>query len=332
MINIAKLIATIEKSVEAHNLGKTGAYCRFLKTGEKKLNPYGCADTACILYTIGKLPSGKDKKIWVETLQAMQNPEDGLFKDWDTAHYLHNTIHTTAFCIAALELFDAKPLHKLKALEYLCDPKKMEEFLDKFDWESNPWNESHKGAGVFSALVLAGEVDLKWEKRYFDWLNEEFDPKTGLLRKGFVKPIRLWDTYTTIFPHLAGTFHYMFNMEYRHFKLRYPTELVETCLGLIENDEFKLGRSVGFSEIDWVFCLNRALKQSGHRVDDCKKALMEFAKAYIDFLSGLDIMGFEDVHGTFGALCCLAELQQALPGEIKTEIPLKQILDRRPFI
>jgi len=34
----------------------------------------------------------------------------------------------------------------------------------------------------------------------------------------------------------------------------------------------------------------------------------------------------------FGAACAVAELQIALPGEIKSAYPLKQILDRRPFI
>ncbi len=34
----------------------------------------------------------------------------------------------------------------------------------------------------------------------------------------------------------------------------------------------------------------------------------------------------------FGAVCCLAELQLALPGEIISSVPLKNVLDRRPFI
>jgi hypothetical protein len=34
----------------------------------------------------------------------------------------------------------------------------------------------------------------------------------------------------------------------------------------------------------------------------------------------------------FGAVCALAELQRALPGEIRSERPLRLVLDRRPFI
>ena len=34
----------------------------------------------------------------------------------------------------------------------------------------------------------------------------------------------------------------------------------------------------------------------------------------------------------FGNLCAFSELQQALPGFVRTDRPLKLVLDRRPFI
>ena len=42
--------------------------------------------------------------------------------------------------------------------------------------------------------------------------------------------------------------------------------------------------------------------------------------------------GFGDRHMLFGTVCALAELQQALPGELESTVPLKLVLDRRPFI
>jgi hypothetical protein len=39
---------------------------------------------------------------------------------------------------------------------------------------------------------------------------------------------------------------------------------------------------------------------------------------------------FEDLHALNGTMS--AELQQAVPGLLRTERPLKLILDRRPFI
>ena len=39
-----------------------------------------------------------------------------------------------------------------------------------------------------------------------------------------------------------------------------------------------------------------------------------------------------DLHALFGAVCALAELQLALPGELRSSVPLRNVLDRRPFI
>ena len=42
--------------------------------------------------------------------------------------------------------------------------------------------------------------------------------------------------------------------------------------------------------------------------------------------------GFNDLHALFGSVCCMAELQSALPGKIISAKPLRLVLDRRPFI
>lgn len=84
-----------------------------------------------------------------------------------------------------------------------------------------------------------------------------------------------------------------------------------------------------------MYCLNRGLRHSGHRYDEAKTVLHEFAFSYINYLRQLDYQkddGFNDMHRLFGCICALAELQSALPGEIVTKKPLKLVLDRRPFI
>ena len=56
---------------------------------------------------------------------------------------------------------------------------------------------------------------------------------------------------------------------------------------------------------------------------------------FVDYLSQVDPLRdeeFNDLHMLFGAVCALAELQQALPGLITSTVPLKLVLDRRPFI
>jgi hypothetical protein len=258
--DLTEFLVRVEANVGAHSLGRSGSYRRWLGRDagglrDFGLNPYGCADAANILYTIDRFPRGLDERhAFIETLQRLQDLDTGLFRE-----ETHDPIHTTAHCIAALELFDARPLHPISGLAEYRDPDAMENFLDGLDWEGNPWLESHRGAGLFAALVLADEVSVDWCERYFDWLDREADPRTGFFRKACVP--ELPRGAAGIFPHLAGTFHYLFNLEYGRRPLRHPEALVDTCLEIFEERLFPLGTTIGFAEIDWVYCLTRSLRQ-----------------------------------------------------------------------
>ena len=136
---------------------------------------------------------------------------------------------------------------------------------------------------------------------------------------------------------MGGTFHYVFNMENHKRALKYPEKLIDTCLDLYYSNAIRddFGICCGFLEIDWVYCITRALRQSHHRPKDCKEALVKFEKDYLDYLYSVDYKtddGFNDLHMLFGATCALAELASALPSTIETTRPLKLVLDRRPFI
>jgi hypothetical protein len=333
--DIRPFVSVVQKILASHSLGEPGAYRRWnWQDADSKrdlgINPYACAGAANLLYTIGGFPrEAEERRCWVETLQRLQDPETGLFRE-----ATHHEIHTTAQCIAALELFDVGPAHSLRALSELARVEEMERLLENLDWSGNPWTESHKGAGLYAALVLAGEVTGEWEDRYFEWLWEETDPATGLFRKGCVRTVR-HDDVESIFPHIAGTFHYLFNHEYARRPIRYPRAISDTCLEVFDCKTYPLGKSVGFAEMDWLYALTRSMRQCGHRYDHYRSVLAAFADDYIPFLLALDPErddGLNDLHALFGAVCCLAELQSALPGQIKTERPLRLVLDRRPFI
>jgi hypothetical protein len=327
--DLRQFIAAVKGIVANHNLWKPGAYRRY-QEGKDEINPYGCADAANILYTIGEFPRNfQNRRLWIKTLQNLQYPETGLFEE-----ATHHPIHTTAHCIAALELFDAQPVHTLSGLRKFFTSLELIPFLESLDWAGNPWNESHRGAGLFAAAVLAGEVSLEWQATYFEWLWDQADPQTGFWRKGHIGPVKAGDSFS-IFPHLAGTFHYLFNHEYARKPLRYPEVMVDTCLEIFNQGSFPLGNAVGFAEIDWVYCLTRSRRQCGHRLNESQAALGEFTRRYVPYLKSLDPLtdpGLNDLHTLFGALCCLAELQTALPGTLLTEKPLRLVLDRRPFI
>lgn len=317
--------------VESHDVG-AGGYARWawqdpFDSRALGINEYGCADAINILYTLNALPEATRRAALAEALHGLQDSATGLFRE-----ATHDPLHTTAHCVAALELLDEAPRHPLSGLAPINTSRGIVELLEGLDWQGNPWTESHKGAGAYAALVVAGEASSAWQDAYFEWLWEEADPATGLWRKGAIEA----GGDERLFHHLAGSFHYLFNHESARRPLRYPDRMVDTCLRIYRQGLFEwLCKMVGFSEVDWVYCLNRALRQSGHRFDEARAALRDFAAEYVAFLGSLDPAtdeGLNDLHQLFGALCALAELQQALPGELCTERPLRLVLDRRPFI
>jgi hypothetical protein len=311
-------------------LEKSGRYARWLwqnARGNRELgcNPYGCADAANILYTISKFPRDEnERRGFVEMLRQMQDKESGLFYE-----KTHHPIHTTAHCMAAMELFDSAPLYPCTSLLYLKDKTALYDFLEhEVDW-SNPWPESHKGAGIFVALTMTDAVNLEWKNQYFDWLWKHSDAETGFFHCG-------GERAKYVYYMMAGGFHYFFNHETERRPYRYPDKVIDSCIDLMrEPEKHGMIKNCTFIDVDVVFCLNRAMRQTPHRFDEAKEALEQYAERYIDMMSKIDYEkdeNFNDLHLLFGAVCCLAELQMALPGKILSSKPLRLVLDRRPFI
>lgn len=333
MENIQDIIMQIRHIVDTHRIGN-GKYARWLWQNPKEdrdlgINPYGCADAANILYTIGAFPDKpKERKAWVDTLQKMQQPETGLFYE-----KTHHPFHTTAHCTAALELFDAKPIYPLTAMRPYLEEGRLEEFLENLDWRINPWPQSHQGAGIYAAMNNSGEAAPEWNRRYFKWLWENADPQTGFWKKGGITSPGSCE----LFQHMAGSFHYLFNHEYAHMPLRYPDKMIDSCIAMYDTMQLRpnFGKIADFLEIDWVYCLTRASRQTPHRFDEVQDRLHRFWKEYLAFWRAVDWEKDDtvnDLHMLFGGICALAELQQNLRGEIQTDKPLRLVLDRRPFI
>ena len=153
---IDDLIGIIKKCVDDHRLAP-GCYARFLwnnPEGTRKMGPneYGCADAANILYTIGQFPQDPAERAeWVRHLQEMQDPETGMYSE-----PTHHTIHTTAHCTAALELFDAAPVHPCRGFEKYTTKEGLYRLLEEeLPWDS-PWPGSHQGAGILPSLTKGG--------------------------------------------------------------------------------------------------------------------------------------------------------------------------------
>ena len=182
-------------------------------------------------------------------------------------------------------------------------------------------------------MNLSENATSEWNNAYFKWLWDEADEETGLWRKDCIK-----DSTQKMYHHMASTFHYLFNHEYMHKPLRYPDKLIDSCLKMYYENDIDLGDRffdvVSFIQVDFVYCLSRAMRQTAHRFDECKKVLKDFADRFIPNMMKREENDDElnDLHQLFGMLCCFAELQQVLPGYIVSEKPLFLVLDRRPFI
>ena len=88
-------------------------------------------------------------------------------------------------------------------------------------------------------------------------------------------------------------------------------------------------------EIDWIYCLTRACEQTHYRYDEVMQVLREFTDEYMHFWNTVDWEkndSVNDLHMLFGGVCALAELQRVLRGHLRSDKPLKLVLDRRPFI
>jgi predicted dehydrogenase len=339
--DIRDILSEARKVVCAHAGTAPGEYHRILKPTKDMgsrtgVTAYGCADAACILYTLDELPvDAAERQAWIGAIQRFQNPETGLFEDGS-----HHEIHTTAFALGALDFFDARAAHPLTALHALKEREQMEHFLDNLQWHEEPWLDSHQGAGIYSALVMNREVSREWENWYFDWLWEQEDPATGFWRKGEVTPLENKEAPVPLFHYLGGSFHYLFNLVYARRLQRFPEKAIDTCLEIWKNNHQPLYgepfcKGISYAEIDWVFYLNRSVRQCGYRFEESRKAIEEAAEKYITHLKQIDYShdtAFNDLHKLFGMVCALSEFQLALPGQLVTKRPLRQVLDRRPYI
>ncbi|WP_419871987.1 hypothetical protein [Candidatus Pristimantibacillus sp. PTI5] len=337
MTDLRPFIARVMKTLEAHRFHEESrAYARHLaqlEQGNTNEDVYGTADAAIILYTLSAMPQHPaEEKLWIAALQQHQSENTGVF-----AGQGHNEIHSTAFALSALELFDGKARFPLVQFKELMDKEQIAPFLESLEWRDQPWGESLKGAGIYACLVLSESVDEAWEREYFDWLLQNADPLTGLWRKGCVKQADGSPVNAPLFHHIAGSFHYLFNLAHRKEQIPYPERVIDTCLELYQSGELELPEEVfSYFHIDWVYTILCCLKQSdSYRSEECKAAVKGTSQRFIEKLAQLGAESdepFDDLHSLCGAVCSLAAIQQLIPGYIQTAEPLQLVLDRRPFI
>lgn len=330
MHDLRPFIEEVRKIVDRHSLGKPGEYCRWLtrdaaNSRDLGSTPYGCANAVNILYTIGELPTDNEvRQAFVAILQDFQDKETGLFTNPGNFE-----THTTAFLSGALNLLEAEPLYKAVGFSEYATKEGLFSFMEEIDWAENPWLGAHKGAGIYASMLLTGMASDEWEDYYFEWLDANADPKTGLWKKDAL-------TGAEPFHYLASTFHYVFNYEHAKRALPYPKQLLETCIKAYhDNVCIDFSKSVGWPDIDFAYMVARVQRRAGVCYEESQKILHEIADGLIGQLLEMDPYTSEtlnDLNTLFAIVCALAVLQDALPGYIRTSKPLKLVLDKRPFL
>ena len=96
-----------------------------------------------------------------------------------------------------------------------------------------------------------------------------------------------------------------------------------------------MGQGLSWNDIDYLYTLRSLQRRTGHRYEDSQAVLREIGAALAASLVELqpaDDTGFGDLHTLFAGLCALAVVQESVPGLIRTDKPLRLVLERRPFL
>lgn len=178
---------------------------------------------------------------------------------------------------------------------------------------------------------LAGLRTPSWFSAFFAALEARLDPASGLF--GEAKP-PTGDT-----DQIGGTFHYAFLYEWAHRPLPFPEAHIDAVLGLQRADGLWDQDNPLWLTLDAVYLLSRAVRRCDHRRAEvhraCRDALV--AVAELALTAAGRRAHFEEAelgaHALTAAVSLLAEGQSLLGADaVRTDHPLRLVLDRRPFV
>lgn len=306
--------------------GPSGSY-RIQPDAEALADPRASAAALNTLYMLDQLPTEHTIRAeWVETLQEFQDEENGLFDQGPQA------FNVTAACNSALHCLGHAPRSPIIDVEDKRDIQQMTSFLQQLEWCNNPEAAARKAAAVYSLLVLNRRVGIDWREAFSTWVHNETDPHTGLLRQGCIAPVEL-DGQWTLLPYLNAQFYTVSLGNYAHETLCLPWRLIDTALEVMAFHRELYFKRRGHRHLPWIFCLSRSMRQSAHRHEEVRQVLIRFVPDYLKYLeSQIQADHFQSPQQIQWDLAALAELQLALPGRLQSDHPLRQILDRAPFI
>ncbi|MHC4251152.1 MAG: hypothetical protein ACYS9X_18685 [Planctomycetota bacterium] len=324
ILDLAEFEVWLAEFRDQHRAGGPGSG-RFARTPRGQIDALSCADFAVIDYTVGPWPlSGSERDARVKVLQGFQTTPSGLFDGGDVAPPdadgpLADPYCRTGYFVAALELFGARPLHPIRAMDELRTPSGIDGFLDGID-RSSPGLGHCRAASVAACFAITGDVGPEWFERFF----------AHLARDGGVRRKRARAEAAA----LRGAFGLTAVHERFRAPLSRPADVVKMALGQQRPDGLFDGSGPGWPELAAAFVLDRGLRQSGKRrkkvIAACEKLLRASAGLMLD--AGFRETFSDDPHRAAGAVSLLAALSEALPGSIRSRRPLRLFTGRQLFV
>jgi len=325
--NIDPFIEHLPEWVEQFKVGdRPGAYSYL--PGMPRPDLYGCADMFYLMYTLDMLDlSDAERKSWKLLIGNFQEKSTGWFGGNVT---LHGREHATAYAVGALKLLGTKPKYPLVFVENWDTPVEIESMLENLPWNII-WSGSHIGSGIASALVNTETVGGSWSDVYFEWLDREADPQTGYWMRRADGSRKEKATREE----LGGAFHFYYIYTYLGHPLPYPEKIIDTTISVQQENGLYHGDVPYCIDLDGVFSIIEAYKQTDHyRTDDVKASIGKTLAAIVERLNDPAFVdeNFRGSHKLVGAVVALAEIQDFMPQLLDTPKPLRRILPISPFI
>ena len=250
---------------------------RFWAAGQISL--YASCYAAMALHYLGALDAEMEPKAWCAYINSWQDPETGYYLGPELApgqatrremddDYVRR--HLLVHVLPALEVLGGAPAYPLAFARAFAEPAHLEEWLQRRDW-SKAWLEGNNLLAIGQFLIhlrdregyapAADALDL-----YFDWLDKQQDPGTGLWgTNGFCDPREA----------LYGAYHQLLIYHACDRPVRHAERIIDTVLPLQQPDGYfsRVPGGGACEDVDAVDMLVNLVKRTGHRLEDVRQAL-----------------------------------------------------------
>lgn len=264
--------------VQQMNTGRPG---EFTMCPGGNVTLYSSCFAAMTLYYTGKLDNltQGERHEWGKYISGFQDSESGYFVGpelvpeeltSDIHDYEHVAMHLTAHVLPALSLLKTSPPHPLAFAHRFLDPNQLTRWLEARDWR-RAWLEGNNLLFIAQFLLHLRDREKRPEATksigiYFDWLDSQLDPQTGLWgTNGFCSP----------FVAMCGGYHQLLAYYGEGRDVLYKERLIDTVLSLQHPDGgfSPAGGGGACEDVDAADILVNMYKQCDYRRGDIRAAL-----------------------------------------------------------